>query len=570
MPLTLKQQPVTESGRRTLRAGFAAVALKLQEGADGGVGHQAIVGRLSDGLRDSLKTSGQWGAYLDHFGDEESGDVIYSVGGQTKKAPYSMSSPSGKLATSIDTENAVDVTPRTVYEEEADDSDHYTAMEAAKLYQYGLPLYERFIGKAERKDAPSGSFAGKGKSFPILKPSDVMAAVHAMGRAGSENFSSDAIKANIIRIAKAKGWTKQLPTAWQGDGAKESAVRQSGTLQLVESATTLEIINLREAARADYPIKLISPGKGATAFYPSEVLKRDGPKAFPAHTKVYLNHPKESEKDEAVGNRDVTRLAGVLTQPAEWQESGANGPGLYSRIKVFADHAQMLEDKAHHLHMSINAGGDQAIEAGGKKLLFKDGQPVLGRLHEADPAKNMNSVDIVPVGGAGGMILTEAAKPANSNQEDSDMEAAELTKLQESVATQTAINSRLLERAIRADARVEAGRILKGTTLMEAAKQRVIESVLSDIARKDGEIDTVKFTEAVNAAAKTEGAYVAQLTGSGRVYGMGTPVPVAIDTNEATRQTADRKRLHESAVRSYVALGLPKEAAEKAAGEEAA
>ena len=74
---------------------------------------------------------------------------------------------------------------------------------------------ERFIGKAERDSADAGSFAGKNKSFPILKPGDVMAAVRSMGRAGSDNVGTSTLKANIIRIAKKKGWTKYLPQAWQ-------------------------------------------------------------------------------------------------------------------------------------------------------------------------------------------------------------------------------------------------------------------------------------------------------------------------------------------------------------------
>lgn len=145
------------------------------------------------------------------------------------------------------------------------------------------------------------------------------------------------------------------------------------------------------------------------------------------------------------------------------------------------------------------------------------------------------------------------------------MDAAELKKLQESLASQAATNQRLLERAIRGDAREEAKRILKGTTLIEAAKERVIESVTRDFAaipQKDGALDTVKFTEAVNAAAKAEGQYVASLIGSGQVRGMGAPAPV-IDAKESERQAADDKKLRESRIANYMRLGLTKEAAEK-------
>lgn len=71
-------------------------------------------------------------------------------------------------------------------------------------------------------------------------------------------------------------------------GVLESAgIRETG-LQLIESALTLEPIILREA-KADYQIKLIAPGAGASAYYPPAVLKRDGPNVFKEGTQVFLN-----------------------------------------------------------------------------------------------------------------------------------------------------------------------------------------------------------------------------------------------------------------------------------------
>ena len=150
------------------------------------------------------------------------------------------------------------------------------------------------------------------------------------------------------------------------------------------------------------------------------------------------------------------------------------------------------------------------------------------------------------------------------------MDQAAVQKLIETAVKEA--QAPLLMRALRGDAREEAARILKGVSLVEAAKERVIGAVLADIPIKDGALDTAKFTEAVNAAAKAEGAYVASLIGSGQVRGMGA-APVAIDAKEAEKQAADQKRLREGAVRSYMDLGMPKAAAEKAAGrgqEEAA
>ena len=237
-----------------------------------------------------------------------------------------------------------------------------------------------------------------------------------MGRAGGDNASTATLKANIIKIAKRKGFTSSLPKSWQGTGTSEAKIvpRGTGGLKLVEAAATVDTIVLKEA-RADYEIKLIAPGKGSSAFYPAEVLKRDGPKVFQANTHVYLNHPTAAE-ESARPEGDVKNLAGVLTGNAYYLESHAKGPGLYGRMKVFADHGQLVEEKAAHVGMSIRAAG---VAESNKQ---HDGLPILKELTSAE------SVDVVTRAGAGGMILTEAARTAK----ETEMDAVEVTKLVES------------------------------------------------------------------------------------------------------------------------------------------
>ena len=180
-----------------LRAQFFLIAQKLQEAADSGdVSHNDLTRWLSDACQEIAKP-GEYCSFVDFIGDGESGDVVYMLNGDLMRAPYEVQGVTAR----VDVESAVDVLPRTTYEPESDDDEHVASMEAAKLYAGGVPLYERFIPKSARAAAPSGSFAGKGKSFPILKPEDVKAAVQAMGRAGSENYSTDVIKKNIVRIA---------------------------------------------------------------------------------------------------------------------------------------------------------------------------------------------------------------------------------------------------------------------------------------------------------------------------------------------------------------------------------
>ena len=490
-----------------LSAGYLSLALQLQEAATD-LSHSDIHKALSDQLNDLHPKD--YTNVMDTYGDDQSGDVVYQHQGQTFKAPYSLGTLNGKRTAEIDEDAKTNVVPRTVYDEEADDDDSMTSMEAQriekKLYTK-LPTYERFIAKTERDAADPSSFAGKGKSFPILKPADVMAAVRSMGRAGSDNASTGTLKKNIIAIANKKGWTKYLPKAWQGTTNTDEAHRASNegekqAVRLFESAETLETIHVQEA-KADYEIRLISPGKGSSAFYPKEVLKRDGPNVFKAGTHVYLNHPTAAE-EAARPEGDVKNLAGVLSTAAVWHESHPKGPGLYARMKVFADHGQMVEEKAPHVGMSIRASG---IAESGQK---RDGLPILKELTSAE------SVDIVTKPGARGAILTESARGVE-NLEEADMTAEDVKKLVEAEVRP------FREKALKADAKDQAYALLKAVTLPEAAKERIVKRVIAglDLTEK---IDEKKLGELVVSEAKDEGQYLASVTGSGRVIGMGTSV----------------------------------------------
>ena len=552
-----------------LRTGSLQVAVKLQEASD--MMHSDVRNHLIDAVRDAHKGTGSYASYVDHNGDGSSGDCIYSCDDKMHSAPYEIQTQGGKTVANVDTANAERVSPVVSYAPLADDDDNYASMMEAGLYSKGpIPLCERFISKGERDKMDSGSFAGKGKSFPINKPGDVMAAVRSMGRAGSANYGVAQLKANIIRIAKAKGWTSELPKTWRGDSTDSSeAATTSGSsaaLNLVESAATLETIVLKES-KSDYEIKLIAPGKGSSAFYPAEVLKRDGPKVFQAGTHVYLNHPTAAE-ESARPEGDLRNLAGVLSTGATYNESHAKGPGLYARMKVFADHAQTVEEKAPHVGMSIRASG--VAEANRKQ----DGLPVLKELTHAE------SVDVVTRAGAGGMILTEAAKPGNS--QEVEMTEQQINALVESavnkaVAAVTSPVKALEQRALKGDAMVEASRILNPLALRESAKTMVVDNVLrfGELPVKDGALDTAKFGEFVMAEAKR----VASAIGYDGVQGMGSGAPPIFGEQpmsekkrlkEAKRRAELQKMEHEDSVSIFESLGMPKDAAEFAAKGRAA
>jgi hypothetical protein len=540
-----------------LHAEHAAITVAIREAASE-LASSDVISRLRDEISDHFRGTQSWGYFVDYFGDAESGDVIYQCNGDTYRAPYSISQTgAGAAKATIDFDQSEDVAVRTVYETEADEADHLAAMEESKrdnLYSE-FPVYERFISKAARDKASHDDFAGKGRSFPILKPEDIMAAVHAMGRAGSGNLGPSGIKSRIIAIAKRKGWEKYLPKAWQaGADAKESATgTQAADLKLVESSgaeflTDLKLIE----ARSVYPVKLISPGTGSTAHYPAAVLEASADK-FKAGTLMFWNHPTMAEESaRPEGNLD--NLAAILTSNARWDANGAKGPGLYAEAKVMADYAQKVEERAPHIGLSIRAGGK-----GTGRLV--EGKPELASIDYVE------SVDYVTKAGRGGLALAEAARDAgildSEERGNVEMNEAEIKRLIE--AGIAAATAPLQERARRGDATVIAHRALATIGFTEAQKSYVVDTVLREtIPTKDGAVDADALTVLVNTEAKRLGAI---LGGNVRGFNVGTELaadPIKIAEARIKARAEEKESLDEFAG-IFQELGLSEAASKKAA-----
>jgi hypothetical protein len=520
-----------------LSAGWTALALKLQE-ASVGLTHGNVRDRLSDAVNDIHKDGAGYGHYIDHDGDGESGNCVYYSGGETCSAPYTLGTVNGKMHASIDHENRVPVTPQITYHAKADDDDHYTAMEEAGLYQPGSArLVERFISKGERDKADAGDFAGKGKSFPILKPGDVSAAVHAMGRAGSKNYGMSGLKSRIMAIAKKKGWTSSLPKTWQDGGDDKECMdsarvsRQTGEAVLVESAGIAEILRIKESTGQLNPlVKIISEGRGSSGYYPASVLKRDGPEIFKRGTLMYINHATDAE-EAARPEGDWSKLAAVTTGDAYWDETGPDGAALYAPAKVFSNVAAEVREKAPHTGVSIRAAGQYAEASTGQpkpglkaaeSKLAPDGKPgLIGKLTRAD------SIDLVTKAGRDGKLLLESA---NSNEGGADdMDATELRRLQES-------NRKLAQRLARTEAREIAEAKLRPITLPMESKIAIVERAVPNApVTADGEFDAEAFDTLLEAEIK----YAASLIPGGvQIVGMGTADP---KVTEAQHEAAGKE-----------------------------
>lgn len=500
-----------------LSKGFEAVALKLQEAAS--MTHSNVRARLSDAVNDAHRGSDKYGYYIDHTGDGELGDCIYSCNGDIRSAPYELGTVGGKQTANIDMENSKNVVPRTTYEEEADDDDHYTAMgealKASNIYT-DLPLYERFISKGERANADDSSFAGKGKSFPILKPGDVGAAVHAMGRAGSANYGMAALKSNIIRIAKKKGFGSSLPKSWQGDDSSEAAAILDvigDMVPLKEGPNLGKVIQLKEGAVGQDGtayLKLISPGWGSSGYYSKEMLARDGAKAFPTGTKNFWDHATDVEERERPEG-SLRNLASVLTEDAHYEPNGPAGAGLYAKAKVFEEFRQPVGDLAKHIGMSIRAQGKaKEGDAEGRK------GPIIQELSRGI------SVDYVTTPGAGGQILQlfEAAGARRTQAQGDEMTDEEKNQLREAQAQNRKLNERLslIEAAPAVDEYFSTIRV--GEAIQKRVKARVLAGVIP-VVKETGALDRAALLTIVETETKDEVKFVQEVSGHQVVTGMG-------------------------------------------------
>lgn len=343
-----------------------------------------------------------------------------------------------------------------------------------------------------------------------------------------------------------------------------------------------EFVSLSEGPETDkeFPVCIIKEGRGSSGYYPKDVLERDGPKAFPVGTKMFMNHASITERVNQPERR-VQDLAGVTTVEPFWDEQGFSGPGLYTKCKAFSSHAGEIKEKAAHTGVSIVAAG---VKEQGKVNGFKG--PIVKEISEG------LSIDFVTSPGAGGKALplaesaTDKADDEDERKESTTMSeediqrkleesAAKLkTELEEQYKPVVEENKRLkadLERRKEADftatakefATEEAAKRLKDTNLSEAQKKgalgRVVEAVYQSATQKeDGSLAEPDFREKIGAAVKAEVAYIAEVSGAGKPQDLGR------GTNTDT-DLPDLDKIHERMAKSFQAMGLSESAAKRAA-----
>lgn len=358
-------------------------------------------------------------------------------------------------------------------------------------------------------------------------------------------------------------------------------VRRVVRYQPVEASESLEgdVIDLIEKAVAEddtINVKLISPGWGSSGFYSAEVLKRDGPVAWPVGTHMHLDHPTESEKRERPEGSVKDLAAAIATEPV-YKESGPAGPGLYAKAAVIPEYKGLIDALAPHIGVSIRAPGTFTEgEAEGRR----------GRIVKAIFNSPLHSaVDFVTKAGRGGQVLalmeswrdsdhTNVRTTINDDQSSnlkenqnmdelqraqealaaSEARVVELTTANEAMSTEL---GSLRESVALSEARVLVDAEVRKADLPEITKARLTEALVKAAKlADDGKLDAVALTESISETIASETDYVAKLTESGKVRDQGKSTSVGDDA---------QAKLEESFAARYERDGYSAEQAKKMA-----
>lgn len=325
-----------------------------------------------------------------------------------------------------------------------------------------------------------------------------------------------------------------------------------------------------------YPVKVIQPGWGSSGYYSESVLSSSA-QLFEG-AQMFWNHPKSSDNYERP-ERDLRDLAGVLTN-VHYEESNANGAGIYGDATVFGAFRETLDEIGPYIGVSIRAGGKvHEGEAEGRSGLL------------VEEINHVQSVDFVTRPGAGGKVLAQFAEAArspydtieNTTEEDSMNLEEALSTIGERDNTINGLNTQLSEaqgtidaltqelaRLNEAHMLAECGAIvaaeLKESDLPEVTKERIQQEASKFMATKDEDaedgkksdkkkLDKDKVKQNIQEAVKAEAEYISKLSGGINVTGMGSTSP---ETNETLNESVDLTD-------AFKAMGLSENAAKIAA-----
>lgn len=275
-----------------------------------------------------------------------------------------------------------------------------------------------------------------------------------------------------------------------------------------------ELLDLREAAfdaQGNGLIKLIAPGHGTTGYYSAEVLKEAVKKGVFDNAQMFIDHATDAE--EAARPEGTVHGLAAKGGKATYEESGAEGAGVYTKASAYPDTRDFLNARAKDIGVSIRAmGRGVAGQVGGRVNKIVKSLDVL------------KSADFVTRAGAGGKLVPllesfrtnkrlPAAKEGNT-MADVTISDTELAALKESAAKIPSLQLQLdrgNERFARLDAKDIAATKLSESALPAPAQKRLIMFLTGPSAvlpLKEGALDVITFEANIKSAIESEAAYL--------------------------------------------------------------
>jgi len=400
---------------------------------------------------------------------------------------------------------------------EAGDSDEVCSGQAIRIANTAAAKVKEGIVDQEVQDMVEGTeglkeaITIKAQILGILKQAEALMAIKHLPAVMRDHIKT--MKTNLK-----KSWAE---LAMDGEPEDEPA-NEAEALEIAG-----DFIALVEGLKGDgdkVRLKVIQPGWGASGFYPSEVLERDAG-VYEIGTKMFWDHPTLSEEKDRP-ERSLRDLAGVLVSAGKWDAGGSAGPGIYADAQVFGNYKGIVTELSPHIGVSHRAMGKaRKGEVEGQK----------GNIIEQITVAQ--SVDFVTSPGAGGQILQlfEAAKgqqqvasierkeviPTMTEEEIKALETKVETLEREKGVVETE-NARLKEVMLLAEAGAFVVAELKETKLPDMTRQRLTESLGKNPPVVDGALDKETLKARIKEVVDSEIAYLAQVTTSGEIRGMGS------------------------------------------------
>jgi len=274
---------------------------------------------------------------------------------------------------------------------------------------------------------------------------------------------------------------------------------------------------------------------GSSGYYSAEVLRRDGPAAFPEGTHVYFDHATESESFERP-ERSVKDLAGMMIEAAKY-EDGPDGRGLFARVQFFPDHKERVEAMHSVVGMSIRAAG--TIEESER-----------GRI-VTSIVKGI-SVDIVTHAGAGGRLIkmTESQSPVPQVAQLSEADKATMSGLASGIASLNTTMTTFLDKLAESQKPKDEDKLTVGQLTAKLAESGLPVPSQARIAASyvDG--------QDIDAVIEAEKAYVAQIAEAAKSsYNKKSPVAGTVPGKVEVDDDEDDDKKEKAVKESFAAFG---------------